>query len=41
LRSTTACVAMPAWSVPGTHSAENPFIRRWRITMSWIVSFSA
>ena len=26
-RSTTICVAMPAWSVPGTHSVFSPFMR--------------
>ena len=25
--STTACVAMPAWSVPQIHSASNPAMR--------------
>ncbi len=25
-RSTIICVAIPAWSVPGTHSASEPFI---------------
>ena len=26
-RSTTICVAMPAWSVPGTHSVLSPRMR--------------
>jgi hypothetical protein len=39
--STTACVAMPAWSVPGTHSVSKPCMRRWRTQMSWIVLLSA
>ena len=26
-RSTTICVAMPAWSVPGCHNASRPFMR--------------
>ena len=26
-RSTTICVAMPAWSVPGTHSVLKPRMR--------------
>ena len=26
-RSTTICVAMPAWSVPGTQSVLSPFMR--------------
>ena len=26
-RSTTVCVAMPAWSVPGIHMAFMPFMR--------------
>ena len=26
-RSTTICVAMPAWSVPGTHSVFSPCMR--------------
>ncbi len=26
-RSTTICVAMPAWSVPGCHSASRPCMR--------------
>ena len=29
-RSTTICVAMPAWSVPGCHSASRPCMRRQR-----------
>ncbi len=32
LRTTTICVAMPAWSVPGRHSTSSPFIRRQRIS---------
>ena len=33
--STTFCVAMPAWSVPGTHSASSPAMRRQRMMTSW------
>ncbi len=39
--STTAWVAMPAWSVPGTHSVSKPDMRRCRATMSCKVPFSA
>ena len=39
--STTFCVAMPAWSVPGSHSAARPRIRSKRISTSWITLFSA
>ena len=39
--STTFCVAMPAWSVPGTHSTSRPCMRRQRVRTSWIVSFRA
>ena len=41
LRSTTFCVAMPAWSVPGTHTVLNPCIRLRRTSTSWIDSLSA
>ena len=40
-RSTTICVAMPAWSVPGCHSASRPCIRRQRISASCSVKVSA
>ncbi len=40
-RSTTICVAMPAWSVPGCHSVSKPRIRCQRTRMSWSVLFSA
>ena len=36
-RSTTTCVAMPAWSVPGTQSALKPSIRFIRTRTSWSV----
>ena len=39
--STTAWVAIPAWSVPGIQSTSYPCIRRQRIKMSWSVLFSA
>jgi len=39
--STTAWVAMPAWSVPGIHSASNPCIRFQRVIRSWSVPLSA
>ena len=39
--STTACVAMPAWSVPGIHSVLKPCIRFMRIRMSCSVLFRA
>ena len=39
--STTFCVAMPAWSVPGSHSVLKPRIRRQRTRTSWIVWLSA
>ncbi len=38
--STTVWVAMPAWSVPGIHTALSPAMRRQRMVMSWIVLFS-
>ena len=41
LRSTTACVAMPAWSVPGTHRVFRPCMRRQRIRISCSVLLSA
>jgi hypothetical protein len=34
-RSTSICVAMPAWSVPGSHSVGRPRIRWKRAMMSW------
>ena len=40
-RSTTICVAMPAWSVPGCHSASRPCMRRQRISVSCTVKVSA
>ena len=40
-RSTTIWVAMPAWSVPGCHSASRPCIRRQRTRVSWMVMVSA
>ena len=40
-RSTTIWVAMPAWSVPGSHSAALPRIRWKRISTSCRVLFSA
>ena len=39
--STTFCVAMPAWSVPGSHSTSSPFMRRHRAMMSGNVWLSA
>ena len=39
--STTAWVAIPAWSVPGIQRASYPCIRFQRIRMSWIVLLSA
>ena len=33
----TFWVAIPAWSVPGIHSASLPCMRRHRISTSWIV----
>ena len=40
-RSTTICVAMPAWSVPGCHSTSLPRMRSKRHRMSCSVLFSA
>ncbi len=40
-RSTTIWVAIPAWSVPGSHSVLHPLIRFQRIKISWIVKVSA
>jgi hypothetical protein len=34
------CVAMPAWSVPGSQSASRPFMRAQRTSTSWTVLFS-
>ena len=34
LRSTTTCVAMPAWSMPGSHRASKPCMRARRISVS-------
>ena len=39
-RSTTVCVAMPAWSVPGSQSVDLPSSRARRMRMSWIVLFN-
>ena len=39
--STTAWVAMPAWSVPSVHSALRPRIRFIRTSASCIAPFSA
>jgi hypothetical protein len=36
-RSTTFCVAMPAWSVPGSHNVSRPRIRSNRTSASWTV----
>ncbi len=41
LFSTTAWVAMPAWSVPQIHSVSSPSIRRVRMSRSWIVLLRA
>ncbi len=38
--STTFCVAIPAWSVPGSHSASRPRIRSNRIRTSCSVLLS-
>ena len=40
-RSTTICVAMPAWSVPGCQSTSLPRMRSKRTRMSWSVLLSA
>ena len=40
-RSTTFCVAMPAWSVPGIQSVLQPCMRCKRMRMSWSVLLSA
>ena len=40
-RSTTICVAMPAWSVPGCHSTSRPRMRSKRQRMSCSVLLSA
>ena len=40
-RSTTIWVAMPAWSVPGTHSVAMPRMRAKRASTSCSVLFSA
>ena len=39
--STTACVPIPAWSVPRIHIALRPRMRLIRISTSWIDPFSA
>ncbi len=39
--STTACVAMPAWSNPGCQSVLKPRIRCQRMSASWIDPLSA
>src|SRR5438045_6961265 len=40
-RSTTICVAIPAWSVPGSQSVLNPLMRFQRTMMSCSVMTSA
>ena len=40
-RSTTYCVAMPAWSVPGTQRVLKPSMRFIRTSTSWRVLLSA
>jgi hypothetical protein len=40
-RSTITCVEIPAWSVPGTHSAASPRMRCQRTSVSSIVAVSA
>ena len=40
-RSTTICVAMPAWSVPGCQSTSWPRMRWKRTSVSWMVWSSA
>ncbi len=40
-RSTTICVAMPAWSVPGCHSTSLPRMRSKRQSTSCSVLLSA
>ena len=40
-RSTTVCVAMPAWSVPACHSTLRPCMRFRRISASCTEPFSA
>jgi hypothetical protein len=35
--STTVWVAIPAWSVPGIHETESPFIRRQRTMASFVI----
>lgn len=39
--STTACVAIPAWSVPGTHSVGLPIMRFQRVMQSSTAAVSA
>src|SRR6266699_2741101 len=39
-RSTTFCVAMPAWSVPGSHKASRPRIRSNRMSTSCVTLLS-
>ncbi len=39
--STIICVAMPAWSVPGSQSVSNPLIFFQRMSTSWSVAVSA
>ena len=34
------CVAMPAWSVPGSQSTSLPSMRALRLRMSWMVLLS-
>src|SRR5215469_14044810 len=38
--STCTCVAIPAWSVPGSQSTSLPSMRALRLRMSWMVLFS-
>ena len=40
-RSTTICVAMPAWSMPGIHSALKPLMRFQRMSASSRVAVRA
>ncbi len=40
-RSTTICVAMPAWSVPGCQSTFSPFMRCQRVSTSMSVCWYA
>ena len=40
-RSTSVCVAMPAWSVPKIHFVRRPRMRASRISVSWTEPLSA